>query len=381
MKSFSLTGFRTVTLLVAWAIAAPAQTFTTLHSFGGIGDGAAPYTGLVGDHAGNVYGTTLGGGPDSAGAVFKITNATTGNSETVLHFFTFADGGDPQSTLIRDKEGNLYGTALLGGAYSYGSVFKLDTAGKITVLYSFTGGADGWGPIARLLRDPEGTLYGTTLQGGTFNAGVVFKLDVTGKETVLYNFAGGADGRWPAGGLIRDEENNFYGVTEYGGTFDFGIVFKLDTAGNETVLHTFAGGEDGGYPNGPLVRDAAGNLYGTTHEEGTFRAGVIFKIDPSGQETILHTFDRSDGLAGSGNLIADEEGNLYGVTNGGGSYGYGVAFRLDPSGNLSLLHSFNGGTDGSFPWGGLIRDNAGNLYGTTSSGGAFDLGTAFKLTP
>jgi uncharacterized repeat protein (TIGR03803 family) len=382
MRWLTLTFFRTMTLIVVCAMALKAQTLTTLHSFGGVGDGAAPYAGLVGDPTGNVYGTTLGGGPEFAGSVFKIANTTTGRKETVLHFFTFADGGDPQATLIRDKEGNLYGTALLGGAYSYGSVFKVDAIGKVTVLYSFTGGADGREPVCRLLRDGAGTLYGTTLTGGTSDAGVVFKLDSTGKETVLYSFSGGVDGKSPSGGLTRDETGAFYGVTLYGGLFSLGTVFKLDSNGNETVLHSFAGGADGSYPNGPLVRDSAGNLYGTTFYEGAFKAGTAFRVDPNSHETVLHSFNTSDGLGPMGNLISDQAGNLYGTANGGGAYGNGVIFELDLAGNEHVLHSFlEGVQEGSFPVGGLIRDAGGSLYGTTSQGGTSNLGTVFKLTP
>ena len=348
-----------------------AQIFTTLHSFSGT-DGSEPHAGLVRDDAGNLYGTTWGGGASGAGTVFKLD--TTGK-EVVLHSFRFnpADGANPNAGLVRDDAGNLYGTTAYLGAYYNGTVFMVDRTGKETVLHSFNG-ADGAYPYANLIRDDAGNLYGTTSGGGPSDRGTVFKLDITGMETVLYSFTGYADGAYPYAGLVRDDAGNLYGTTSIGGTRDLGTVFKLDTAGKKTVLHSF-NGADGAYPNAGLVRDDTGNLYGTT--SGLNSAGTVFKLDAAGTLTV-YAFTGSNPYAG---LIRDDAGNLYGTTNAGGPSGRGTVFMLDPAGTETVLYRFTGGADGARPYAGLVRDDAGNLYGTTSSGGANSVGTVFKIAP
>lgn len=248
---------------------------TVLHTFNGGADGASPYAGLIRDAAGNLYGTTYLGGPRNGGTVFKLD--VNGN-ETVLHSFGIGGGVGggyyPQAGLIRDAAGNLYGTTNIGGPAFWGTVFKVDKAGKFSLLYSFTGGADGGAPYDGLIPDTAGNLYGTT------SFGTVFKLDRVGNQTVLYSFAGGADGQSPYAGLVRDSAGNLYGTTMYGGTFNRGTVFKLDVNGNETVLHSFNFGVDGGNPAAGLIRDSAGNLYGTTTYGGAFDNGTVFKLTP-----------------------------------------------------------------------------------------------------
>jgi len=199
--------------------------------------------------------------------------------------------------------------------------------------------------------------------------------------SVLYNFGGAADGGDPYAGVIRDSSGNLYGTVGYGGTSYAGGVYKADALGNETMLYSFTGGTDGNFPVGPLVRDNAGNLYGTTLYGGA-SFGTVFKLDAGGNETVLHTFTGApDGASPSAGLISDATGNLYGTTDLGGLYGWGTVFRLDPAGNETVLHSFTNGEDGAVPLGGLIRDAQGGLYGTTYYGGAYGAGTVFKLTP
>jgi len=260
--------------------------------------------------------------------VFKLDPT---GKETVLHSFAGAptDGAFPVSGLIRDKAGNFYGTTRFGGASDFGTVFKLDSTGKETVLYSFTGGDDGGDLQAGVVRDSAGNLYGTTIEGGTFGVGVVFKLDPTGKETVQYHFTGGADGALPYARLVRDKAGNLYGATAYGG-LGCGVVFRLDSTGNETVLYSFTCGADGAQPRAGLLRDKAGNLYGTTESGGNSNFGVVFKLDITGEETVLHTFTGPDGLQVDAGLVRDPKGNLYGTTVGGGASGNGVVFKLTP---------------------------------------------------
>jgi uncharacterized repeat protein (TIGR03803 family) len=356
-------------------ILAQAQTLTVLYNFTGGADGAYPWAGLIRDKDGNLYGTTTAGGPSNAGTVFKLDTA---GKETVLHSFTYSDGAGPLAGLVRDKVGNFYGTAYQGGSYGDGTVFKLDTAGKETVLHSFTY-SDGAGLWSGLVMDKAGNLYGTAVEGGSYGYGTVFKLDRTGNETVLYNFTGGADGAYPEAALVRDKDGNLYSTTSLGGPYGYGTVFKLDTAGKETVLHSFTY-SDGAVLYAGLIRDKEGNLYGTANQ-GSYGYGTVFKLDRTGNEAVLHNFTNTpDGANPFAGLIRDKEGNRYGTTTGGGSYGYGTVFKLDTTGKETVLYGFSGGTDGNSPFAGLIRDKEGNLYGTTFLGGSYGYGTVFKLT-
>jgi uncharacterized repeat protein (TIGR03803 family) len=364
--------------VAGFSITAAAQGLTTLYSFTG-GDGANPGAGLIADPAGNLYGTTFNGGASGQGTVFQLDPS--GNL-TVLYSFTGGDGSHPRASLIADAAGNLYGTTINGGANDAGTVFQLTPSGILNVLYSFTGGSDGAMPWAGLITDAAGNLYGTTYGGGVSGQGTVFQLDPSGTLTVLYSFTGGNDAS-PWAGLIADAAGNFYGTTEGGD--GPGEVFQLMPSGTLNVLHNFTGA-DGAVPHGGLIFDAAGNLYGTTHNGGTSGYGTVFQLTLSGALNVLHSFTGgSDGAYPEAGVLADMAGNLYGTTYGGGAGGQGTVFQLDPSGNLTVLYSLTGGSDGAYPSGDLFADAAGNLYGTTSSGGATAscpgaCGTVFELT-
>lgn len=261
---------------------------SVLYRFTGGKDGANPYSKLVVDSAGNVYGTTYAGGTRTpcgpvigCGTAFKVS--ATGSFQ-LLHLFSGgADGANPVSGFIRDNSGNLYGTASDGGSHAHGTVFKIQANGNFTVLYSFLGADSGDGavPYGALVRDSSGNLYGTTMVGGLNNDGTVFKLDPTGSETVLYSFGSqNGDGQEPWAGLVMDASGNFYGTTAFGGSSSNGTVFKLDSLGNETVLHSFNVGTDGSVPLTPLIMDKTGALYGTASEGGTAQVGTVFKLVP-----------------------------------------------------------------------------------------------------
>ena len=332
------------------------------------------------------------------------------------------DGAAPQAGLIQDDTGNLYGTTAGGGnSYNFcpsngcGTVFKLDNTGHETVLYTFCSSTvvgspclDGDNPTAGLLRDAAGNLYGTTYYGGANNGGIVFKVDSTGQETVLKIFcdidSNCVDGTNPQAGLIQDTAGNLYGTTLNGGssssTVGPGTVFKLNNAGY-TVLYSFcpeSSCSGGAYPHAGLIQDSAGNLYGTTYGGGgASNGGTVFKVDATGHETVLYSFCSSancaDGELPQAELIQDAAGNLYGTTTAGGgnlnpscgSNGCGTVFKLDNTGHETVLYSFCSGpncTDGAAPQAVVIQDAAGNVYGTTSIGGANGGGgTVFKLTP
>jgi uncharacterized repeat protein (TIGR03803 family) len=299
--------------------------------------------------------------------------------------------------LIRDAAGNLYGSTIGGGAHHAGTVFKLDAGGNETVLHHFTGGVGGASPYAGLIRDAAGNLYGVTGGGGKLpcpigsdGCGTVFKLAPTGALTTLHAFAGGGtEGALPTSSLILDAAGNLYGNTFYGGDLNCsfsgcGTVFKIAPSGAFTTLHTFTGPFSGGAtegesPSGPLILDEAGNLYGTTAGGGARIGGTVFKLDATGQITNLHNFNGGDGgelendpggKNPRGGVLRNAAGVLYGTTSGGGVSRWGVVFRLNvDSGAKTVLHTFTGKADGGPPQGPLVGDSAGNLYGTTSAGG------------
>jgi uncharacterized repeat protein (TIGR03803 family) len=270
----------------------------------------------------------------------------------------------------------------------------LSFAQAFTLLHDFKGSPDGNSSLAGLIRDAKGNLYGTTTGGGSSGVGTVFKANGAGKETVLYSFAGTPDGASPHGALIRDSAGNLYGTTYGGGTSNFGTVFRVDPTGHETVLYSFLGSAegDGFNPEGSLIMDAAGNLYGTTALGGAQSSGMVFKLAPDGSggwtESVLYSFVGGlDGIYPAGGLVRDPAGNFYGTTPNGGvgcrGAGCGVVFKVSPSGKEAVLYRFTGtGGDGSLPAGNLLRDAAtGDLYGTTGFGGTANLGTVFKLDP
>jgi uncharacterized repeat protein (TIGR03803 family) len=242
-----------------------------------------------------------------------------------------------------------------------------------------------------LILDGQGNLYGTTDVGGDLacegghGCGTVFKVDSTGHETVLYRFTGtGGDGVMPSGGLVRDAQGNLYGTTEFGGSSGYGTVFKVDIAGVETVLHSF-NFTDGSDPWDGLISDGQGNLYGTTRL-GSGKGpdglnGVVFKLNKVGKERVLHRFGRfKAGYGPTAGVVRDAQGNLYGTTEAGGNWNCGTVFKIDKTGKETLLYVFTGGSDGASPYSGLAQDAQGNLYGTTS--GSFGTGgTVFKIAP
>jgi uncharacterized repeat protein (TIGR03803 family) len=382
-----------VLLLSATTPPVQAQTFTLLHSFTGGDDGANPLASLTRDNAGNLYGTTLIGGDRNAGTVFELDSTGT---VTILYSFTGqqGDGKNPSAGLVRDNWGNLWSTLRdgIGHSVSLGFVYKVSPAGKETKPHVFTGPtSDGATPEAALISDSTGTFYGTTAAGGANFAGTVFNLHA-GKETLLYSFTGtNGDGAYPEAPLVRDSAGNLYGTTMSGGVNAVGTVFKLDSTGQETVLHAF-NGVDGAQPVAGLILDQAGNLYGTT-VSGTTSAGTVFKVDTMGMNfSTLYSFSGgADGSNPLGPVVIDKKGNLYGTTQYGGNLscgsshqGCGVVFKLSATGKETVLHKFSG-SDGKIPSSGLVRDAAGNLYGTALRGGvqcsASGCGVVFKIKP
>lgn len=377
-------------LLIAAAATATAQTYTVLHYFEGAPDGQRPRAVLYRDAAGNLYGTTSSGGTGQfAGVIFRLDSS---GNETILHYFNVPFGAYPWGGLVADAEHNAYGTTQNGGSTacspdSCGVVYKLAKSRQYTFLHYFTG-VDGAYPVGTLVRDPQGNLYGTTTWGGAHDGGVIFEIDASGNFQVLHDLDGSHDGYTPYGSLIRGKLGYLYGTTYSGGGkwMGSGTVFKFDpTSGKCAVLHVFNSESDGGSPMGRLVADTQGNLYGTTSKGGPEGEGTVFKLAASGEFTVLHSFSAqgSEGYDPLAGLIRDSVGNLYGSTSEGGTKceGFSCAgsiFKLDPSGKLTILAAFNGGI-GDSPAAELIQDSAGNLYGTTQYG--FLAGVVFKISP
>jgi uncharacterized repeat protein (TIGR03803 family) len=354
-----------------------------------------------------LYGTTAAGGtstncPGGCGTVFEVS---TKGKETVLYSFQGApDGSSPAAAVVRDAEGNLYGRTQDGGTSTNcglggcGTVLKVNTKGKETVLYSFQQ-TDGQNPYGAMVRDAKGNPYGTTIGGGTAGFGTVFKLNSERFVTVLHSFTGSPDGISPLGGLIRDAKGNLYGTTSHGGTSTncgegCGTVFKVSTKGKETVLYSFQGTPDGQYPTTALLRDAKGNLYGGAVAGGVNGDGTVFKVSRKGVETTLYNFTGSpDGTQPGSALLRDAKGNLYGTAGHGGDsnceapYGCGIVFELSSNGTETVLYTFTGPPDAALPLG-LVQDAKGDLYGASTQGGTSTecgnypggCGTVFKLT-
>ena len=310
---------------------APDGTETVLYAFSGGKDGKSPNAGLVFDAKANLYGTTSGGGENAYGTVFKLSPDGT---ETVLYAFKGGrDGIYPSTGVTAARKGYRYGTTPYGGGTSCncGTVFELAPDGTESVLYAFQGDQDGSDPNSTLLMDSRGRLYGTTLEGGITN-GMIFKLSPAGVKTVLYLFKGGNDGSWPQG-LAMDGKGNLYATTHYGGAVGQGTVVKLYTSGTVIVLHSFAGGDDGAEPYAAPIVDSAGNIYGTTWQGGraVCYCGTVFKITPHGKERVLHAFRGGrDGSSPVAPLLIDASGNLYGTTSAGGGYNEGTVFKITP---------------------------------------------------
>lgn len=371
-------------VLLFWAtavVALPAQKiFTTLYSFDGT-HGANPNGGLVQGTDGNFYGTTINGVENQGqGTIFKITPSGT---LTVLYTFCAMsgcpDGQYANGGLVQATDGNFYGTTMRGGATNEGTVFKITPAGALTVLYSFCPKPCSFGRIDPnpLIQGADGNFYGTTLLGGRYAYGTVFKITPGGTLTTLYSFCVHGypctDGESPSAALVQGADGNFYGTTTAGGAYNGGTFFKITPSGTMTKLHDFDGRtKEGVSPAAALIQATDGNFYGTMSLGGANTVGTVAKLTPTGMQTTLYSFCSlpycKDGSFPSGALIQASDGNLYGATSGGGGNGRGTAFEITLSGKIRTLYYFcseSNCADGYYPNGALVQDTNGKFYGTT----------------
>jgi uncharacterized repeat protein (TIGR03803 family) len=385
--------------------AALAATTAVIYSFAGDEDGEYTDTDLVMDAAGNIYGTSVQGGDFGSGTVWRLSPSGGSWVHTVLYSFTGgADGGEPYKGVTLDAAGNLYGTAVTGGSGACeggcGVAYKLtNTNGTWTqsVIHAFTGGNDGAGPGAGLTIADDGDVYGMAPTGGAQGQGTIFRLhqkhNGSWALTVIHTFTGGADGIGGSAGRLVFRGRYLYGAATAGGVNSEGAIYELTPArtgewGFKT-LYAFKGQPDGGFPYGGLTFDALGNIYGTTYYAGANGLGCVYELSPAHgawTETVLYSFQNgNDGQGSIGNLVFDSSGDLIGTTAEGGAAGDGTIFELTPvtrhKWREQVVHSFFGPPDGAFAYNGMVADNAGHFYGATVHGGADDEGAIYSFTP
>jgi uncharacterized repeat protein (TIGR03803 family) len=340
--------------------------------------GTAPWAGVITDSLGNVYGTAVNGGAGGFGTVFELAHGS--STLTTVASFNNANGDNPYGALVMDSSGNLYGTTYTGGSSSDGTVFEVAAgSGTITALASFSG-RNGANPYSGLVLDGSGNLYGTTSAGGASNDGTVFEVAAgSGTITTLASF-NGTNGATPHGPLIMDSSGNLYGTSYAGGSSSDGTVFELaHGSGTITTLASF-NGTNGANPYAGLVLDGSGNLYGTTSAGGSSSDGTVFEVAAgSGTITTLASFNGTNGTTPYGALVMDSSGDLFGTTSAGGASNDGTVFELaHGSSTITTLASFSG-ANGANPHSSLWKDSSGDLFGTTVGGGTAGSGTLFEL--
>lgn len=418
------------TLMIVAATEVQGQTFQVLHTFTGGDDGANPLVGLTMDRAGNLYGTAQYGGtgscPDGAstpgcGTVFKLSHRGSGWTFASLYSFqgwNATDGAYPQSRVTVAPDGTLYGATPVGGLLEdcfpgCGTAYRLQPPANIcnsvscqwteTVLHRFTAGEDGNDPTGDLTLDATGDVYGTTVKGGSgsYGNGTVYEISPSGggwNESILYNFVGGLVGAAPYSGVILDAAGNLDGTSTDGGYYDQGTVFQLTPSGSGwagSAIYSFTGNNDGYDPAAGLILDGSGNLYSATPNGRPSGQAVVYELSPfNGGWSFftIHEFENEYGGGPVGKLLMDSAGNLYGTTVGGyeSTSPHGSVFKLTPRDGgwiYTDLYDFTGGSDGAFPYDGLVVDAQGNLYGTTEGGGNSGCqdndgcGVVFEITP
>lgn len=364
-----------------------AQSFTVLHTFtNSIGGGSAEPNGNVTfDASGNMYGTTIYGGPADCGTIWKYSAS---GQYTVLHNFTAgADGGNPYGGVTFDSNGNMYGTALDGGDSGYGTVWEYSAVGTFSVLHSFTYAIDGAYPSAGVTFDKNGNMYGIAGGGSPLEFGTIWEYSAGGTFSVLHTFVGGSDNGDPLGSVTFDKNGNMFGTTNGVGS-GAGTVWEYSAAGQYSVIYNFSGGIDGGNPYGNVTFDKSGNMFGTTFSGGAAGDangsgyGTIWEYNAAGNFSVLHAFSGgSDACYPNGGVAIASNGNLYGTATNVWLSGNGTFWEYNPSGSFYVLHTFTGGNDGGAPTGSVTFDSKGNIFGTAAEGGSSSAGTLWKYVP
>ena len=351
---------------------------TMLKQFNYTTDGAYPNGELTKGADGYLYGVTPSGGVNSYGTIFKIS--TSGSFSVIRSVSYSTDGGHPNGHLVLASDGNFYGTTYSGGANGVGTIFKLTPKGVFTTIHSMNMAKDGGNSYSSLTEGTDGNLYGMTYYGGTYNYGTIFKVTKAGALTVLRNLNAPTDGGYAQGDLIQGNDGKFYGACYSGGTFGNGTIFKISTAGAFTVIKHLSSSKDGGYPIGALIQNTDGNFYGMTRTGGANGGGTIYKVTTAGAYTVIHSMQpTTEGSAPGGALIKGNDASLYTLAAEGGNYNMGTAFKVTTAGAVTLLATFNGSQLGNEPYESFVKGKDSAYYATTSRGGAYGYGSIIKI--
>jgi uncharacterized repeat protein (TIGR03803 family) len=354
-----------------------AGVFSVIYNMNKATDGGDSYSSLTEGKDGDLYGATYAGGSNGYGTIFKITTA--GVLTVLKNLNGTSDGGNTQSDLIQASDNNFYGTCYNGGSVGYGTIFKITTNGTYTVIKNLSYSSDGANPASSLMQNSDGNFYGITKIGGSNGAGTIYKLTQAGIYSVIHHLNAATDGNTSSSGLINGFDNDLYALCSFGGANNMGTVFKVSTTGSLMVLNNFNGAVFGNIPYSTFIKGKDSAYYATTSAGGAYNFGTIIKIC-GGTTTVLHSFDKTtEGGYPKGKLLLANDGNFYGMTSNGGAKNGGTIFKFTPSGNYSVLYTFNSTTDGGYPFGGLIQAADGFLYGMTTTGGTNVNGTIFKI--
>ncbi|QMU28764.1 choice-of-anchor tandem repeat GloVer-containing protein [Adhaeribacter radiodurans] len=343
------------------------------------GSGANPSASLIQAWDGSFYGMTQKGGTsDNSGSIYKFCNST---FSTLKSFDKAADGGNPQGSLVQGADGNFYGVTLEGGMYNYGTIFKITPGGTLTVLWDLDGTIDGGKPWGSLVQGSDGNFYGTAYSGGTYNYGTIFRITASGAYRVLYNLNQFKDGSFPQGSLVQGVDGDFYGMTSSGGIYGQGTIFRITSSGVFQVIQYFDKTNGASPFSNSLIQGTNNNLYGMTEEGGAYGYGTIFKVTPQGSFTLLHSLNITmDGGYPKGSLVKGSANTLYGMAFQGGAYGGGTIFKITNDSNFTVLHHFNLSTDGHSPWGSLVVQKANPIAKAQSVTTAINTPKAITLT-
>lgn len=354
-----------------------AGIYSVIHNMALATEGGQSYSSLTWGSDGYLYGTAYGGGSNSYGTIFKV--ATDGKL-TVIKQLSPADGTYPYSDIIQAKDGNYYGTCSGGGQYNAGVIFKVTKSGVYSIVRSFSSSADGGSPAGGLLQDTDGTFYGITRSGGSKSGGTIYKLTTANAYSVVHPLDYNNEGHSSSAALVKGNDGSLYAMATYGGAYNYGILFKTTTTGTFSILNSFNGAVKGNIPYGSFIKSADSAYYCTTSSGGAHNHGSIIKIC-GGKTTVVYSFNKNvDGGYPKGNLLLASNGSFYGMTSTGGLNNSGTIFKLTAGGAFSVVHHFNGAAEGAAPLGSLIQAKDGLLYGMTSGGGSNNAGTIFKMS-
>jgi uncharacterized repeat protein (TIGR03803 family) len=362
------------TAAIALATTLSAQTVKDVARFTGNNSSGTSFATPIQGHDGKLYGCSF----DPKGTAGSVFSLTTGGAMKTIYTFDFTNGSDPTGLTLA-TDGNFYGTATNSGSGTYGTLFRLTSAGAITVLHDFLGGSDGAGPSSPPIQGSDGNLYGTTTGAAGIFQSTIYKYS-SGTFTTIFQFTD-TQGKLPGSSPIQGSDGNLYGAALEGGAFNNGSIYKISTSGSLLFSYSFpAGGKFGVFPSG-IMQASDGNFYGTTFYGGNVGQGngTVFKMDQNGVVSVLYNFPGNTGGANpSGGVVEATDGNLYGTTSAGGTFGFGTIFRISTTGKFKTLYSFSAAV-GENPSSAPIQRTSGLFYGSLPFGSKYGYGAIYSL--